>query len=106
MNSPLYLYFQRPNTFPLAFHYISCINNPLLNLGSNHVDFGGITLLLSAIFIISSMAVGYIEKATPFSVLSTNFSNTFSPLIPPTKSILLSFLGSFIYNTYQNHIFL
>jgi len=40
---------------------------PEYNLGSNQVDFGGMVLFSSAISINSSINVGNIPKATPFS---------------------------------------
>ena len=42
----------------------SWINNPLLSFGSNHVDFGGISLPASATVSSSSMEVGYMANAT------------------------------------------
>ena len=71
-------------------YYILCINKPLLNLGSNHVDLGGISLLLSETANNSEIEVGYIENAITQSRLHL-LSNSFKPLIPPTKSILASY---------------
>ena len=73
------------------------MNIPLLGLGSNQVDLGGIVLPLSATFIISSIVVAYIEKLT-FISLSALFSNSLSPLIPPINSILSDFVGSLMPN--------
>ena len=69
------------------------MNNPLNSFGSNQVDLGGISLPASATLKSSEMDVGYIEKAS-FISLWHLFSSSESPLIPPTKSILLSVLGS------------
>jgi len=65
--------------------------NPSLNFRSNHVDFGAINLSSSETLISSSIITGSSEKATENFPESTSLSNSFSPLIPPTKSILLSF---------------
>lgn len=51
------------DNFPCLYFNL-WIKSPLLNFGSNQVDFGGITLPASAIAIKSSMVVGHIEKAT------------------------------------------
>ena len=69
------------------------MNRPLKSFGSNHVDLGGMILLLSAISINSLTVVGYMEKARHISLVA-RLSSSFSHLIPPTKSILLSVLGS------------
>ena len=45
-------------------NYNICKNSPLLNFGSNHVDFGGISMPASATANSSAMEVGYMEKAT------------------------------------------
>ena len=45
-------------------NYNICRNSPLLNFGSNHVDFGGISMPASATANSSAMEVGYMEKAT------------------------------------------
>src|SRR6056297_3895718 len=78
---------------PLSTFYLSlCTKSPLLSFGSNHVDFGGITIPASAIESRSSMVVGYIEKAIAMSV-SARRSSSLKPLMPPTNPILWSVLG-------------
>ncbi len=49
--------------YPKLSHTL-CDTNPERSLGSNHVDFGGITIPLSDTSISSSIETGYIEKAT------------------------------------------
>ena len=80
------------------------MNNPLLGFGSNQVDFGGIVSPLSAIAIISSIVVGYIEKLTFISVLAL-FSSSLRPLMPPINLILFDFLGSSIPSIGLNKLF-
>ena len=71
------------------------MKSPLLNFGSNQVDLGGIKSPLSATSNNSIIEVGYIANETFISV-SALFSNSLSHLMPPTKSILESVLGSMI----------
>ena len=59
------------------------------------MDLGGIFSPESATATNSSMDVGNMENATSISV-SHRLSNSFNPLIPPTKSILELVLGSSI----------
>ncbi len=73
------------------------MKSPLRSFGSNHVDFGGIIRPASAISVRSSSVVGYIENAIFISV-SARFSSSVRPLMPPTKSILLSVRGSVMPN--------
>ena len=54
--------------------------SPSASLGSNQVDFGGITSLLSATAINWSMRVGCSAKATAISPESTRFSSSARPL--------------------------
>ena len=54
----------------MIIFYKVWINNPLLNFGSNHVDFGGIILPSSAIAISSFTDVGYIANATSPEVVA------------------------------------
>jgi len=79
-------------------NYNLCINSPLRSFGSNQVDFGGINLFSSAIFIRSSIDVGYMTKATP-PVLSAISANSAALWLPPTKEILWSVRGSAIPRT-------
>lgn len=71
------------------------MNNPLLNLGSNQVDLGGINSPASATANNSPIDVAYIENANTQSSEHL-LSSSPKPRIPPTKSILLSVLGSWI----------
>ena len=66
---------------------------PLRSFGSNQVDFGGIRSPASATDSSSSIDVGYMEKAI-FMSASQRRSSSFTPRIPPTKSMRLSVLGS------------
>ena len=52
-------------------YFSSWINSPLSSFGSNHVDFGGISLPASEMLISSSIDVGNIENATIILLLST-----------------------------------
>ena len=72
------------------------ITKPDRNLGSNQVVLGGIMFPVSAISIICFMLTGYRARAIAISPLSTRFLSSPSPLIPPTKSIRLSLLRSWM----------
>ena len=71
------------------------MKSPLLSLGSNHVDLGGINSPASATANNSPIDVAYIENANTQSSEHL-LSSSPKPRIPPTKSILLSVLGSWI----------
>ena len=58
------------------------INKPLLSLGSNQVDLGGMMAPASAMSIRSSMVVGCMENATAILPSSTRSDNAFKPRIP------------------------
>src|SRR6266496_420724 len=79
--------FCKPYRFP---YQIKCVNNPSRSFGSNQVLLGGITFPLSAILNSCSIVTGYKLNAICISPLSTLFSNSFKPLMPPMKSIRLS----------------
>ena len=86
-----------------------CIIKPERSFGSNQVALGGIILPVSAIVISCFIETGYSANAIFISPESTLFFNSPSPLIPPTKSILLSERKSFIQDEMQlepvpNHI--
>ena len=60
-------------------------NMPSRSFGSNQVLLGGMIPPVSATTIKSSMSVGNIEKAQAYSPLSTSFSSSSVPRMPPTK---------------------
>jgi len=78
---------QKNNQFSKKFYSESILykKNPDFNLGSNQVDLGGITCPASATLNKASIGVGYKEKATFHLPESTNFFNSSSPFMPPTK---------------------
>ena len=71
------------------------MNSPLRSFGSNHVDFGGMSIPASATRSSSSIEVGYMEKAIPPDASARSVSSL-RPRIPPIKLMRESVLGSWM----------
>ena len=90
-------YFRIVDCQILIYHHDNlCTTSPERSFGSNHVAFGGIILPLSAMSIICFIDTGYNARAIRISPLSTRRFSSSRPRRPPTKSIRLSLLKSFM----------
>ena len=77
---------------------------PLRSLGSNQVDLGGMILPLSAMAMSCATVVGNMENAARYWPLSTRFSSSAVPRMPPTKSIRFEVRGSSMPSTGESRL--